>query len=219
MATPDTAATTSLQTIQFDDTTQVAPGLVVRYKTVPRADTVVVRDPGDIPIAFTIEHQHKVIYRDKTDGYSYNDADREPAVRKLYPLWVPTGRDSGELLIDIISPPNTELSRRFFIRNASVVKLDTIPLFHEPAKNLDRDKWLELAGYSTFGEEWSDEQGRQWQTYNPKLYYEIRPTGLMLDSALTKQQAISQYGVFRGFTASDEPVIRIKKPEQGASPI
>ncbi len=193
-----------LHNLEFDDRTTIAPGMVVSYKSIPRPDTAVVRDQCDIKIDFTIRHSGHIIYRDTTSGCEYDLEALEPATRQWYPHWIPAGRDAGEALITVATHISLPISRRFFIRDGHVTKIDTIPVFDEPARNLDQDSWLELAAYQTLTETWTDEQGREWQGYNPKLYYEVRPTGLVLDSALTKRKAVAQYGVFRGFEASEE---------------
>jgi hypothetical protein len=156
-----------------------------------------------------IKQHSQVIYTDTTADFLYE----EPFKSSIYPLWVPTGRGSGELLIEVQSPLDLGLARRFFIKNGHVIKTDTLPVFEEKARNLDEDPRSELGGYRYSGEQWDDGKGHYFTSYNPKLYYEIRPTGLLLDTALTKRRAIEQFGVFRGFAYSEKPGIRIKKPE------
>jgi hypothetical protein len=126
---------------------------------------------------------------------------------------VPTGKGAGELLIEVQSPPDIGLARRFFIKQGHVEKTDTLPIFEEKARNLDNDPRPEFSGQRYSGEQWDDGKGHYFTSYSPMLYYEVRPTGLVLDTALTKRKAITQYGVFRGFGYSEKPGIRIKRPE------
>lgn len=194
----------------FADDTTVAPGLVVSYRSIPRADTAVVRDPGDVKIAFTIRQTGQEIYRDTTDGLAYNVEALEPPARKLYPLWVPTGRGSGELLTPFDNRPSKPLARRFFIASGRVVKIDTLLTFEGPARDVDQDGRPEYSGFYDWREQWQDAKGRTRRMYIPTLYYEVRPSGLVLDSALTKRKAIAQYGAFYGYEDSDKPVIYMK---------
>lgn len=181
----------------------VAPGLVVFTKgTLETANSKVA--PQRI---LQIRRAGRVLYADTTADFSYPTT----AEQRRYPLWLPTGPGRGELLIRVASPPNLDLVRRFLLEGPRVTRLDTLPAFEEAARNLDGDSLLEFSGYRSSGEVWDDANGHRWTSYNPKLYYEVRPTGLVLDSALTKQKALADYGVFRGFQYSDRPGIRLKK--------
>jgi hypothetical protein len=201
-----------LHNLAFDDRTTVAPGVVVSYKSIPRPDTAVVRDPCDIKIDFTIRRFGKIIYRDITDGCAYDPSLVDSAIQKVYPLWVPTSKDSGELLVLFNNRPSKDLARRFFIKSQQVIKIDTLLTFDGPAHDVDKDGKQEFSGLYDYGEVWDDGKGHYFTSYNPKLYYEIRPTGLVLDTALTRRKAIARYGVFRGFEYSDKPGIHVKQP-------
>jgi hypothetical protein len=148
-----------------------------------------------------------VSYADTVADFLY----AKPFESDVYPLWVPTGQGAGELLLGIQIPPDVGFTRRFFIKDGHVAKTDTLPAFEEKARNLDTDSHLEIGGYRYSGEVWDDGKAHYYTSYNPKLYYEMRPTGLVLDTALTKRKAIAQYGVFRGFDYSDKPGIRVKQ--------
>lgn len=204
---PDSTAATPLDAIALHDTAVVSPGLLIRCKSIRRPRAGIIRDPGDIPLVFTIEQHHRVIYRDTTDGLAVDEELADPAVRKDYPLWIPTGRDAGELLIAYNNRPSKDRAQRFTIRAGRVAKLDTLPTFDGPAKNLDKDGQLEYGGRADYGENWEDERGRHRQSYNPVVYYEICPTGLVLDSALTRRRAVAQYGAFYGYRYSAKPII------------
>ncbi len=173
----------------FEEIKTVIPGLLVVIKSVPVANSTIIRELSDLKLTFTIKHNNKVIFRDTTDdglAYSYYSM---PQTKKLYPLWVPTGHGNGELLIAFNNRPSKDLARRFTITNSTVVKIDTLLTFDGPARDVDSDGKLEFARINDYGEEWQDEQGRIRQMYIPRLYYEVRPSGLVLDSALTNRKA------------------------------
>ena len=191
--------------LPIEESITVAPGLVVYTKGVSVTDNL----PTEPRRILVIKRYGQALYADTTADFLYPTS----STNKGYPRWLPTQQAKGELLVRIASPPYLDIVRRFFINGSQVVKIDTLPAFDETAKNLDKDSLLEFGGYRTTSEVWDDGKGHFWTSYNPKLYYEIRPTGLVLDSVLTKQKAIAQYGVFRGFNYSDKPGISIKRPE------
>jgi hypothetical protein len=193
--------------IPFKERHSVAPGLVVLIESIRPADTAIIREPSDLKLTFTIKRNKQIIYRDTAhDGLMY-DYYAIPSTKKLYPIWVPTGAGNGELLMAFNNRPALELARRFHILNGQVAKIDTLIAFDGSARDWDHDGKLEYCGMEDSGEEWDDEQGHRRMAYNPKLYYEITPAGLVLDSALTKQKARADYGVFQGFHYSGSPGI------------
>jgi hypothetical protein len=198
-------AAASTKTVSpMEDSKTVAPGLVVYTKGVPVTDGL----PTEPQRIFLIKRDGRVLYADTTADFIYPTSPS----KQRYPLWLPTAQAKGELLVRVASPPDLDIVRRFLVNGPRVTRIDTLPAFDEAAKNLDKDLLLEFSGYQASSAVWDDDKGHYWTSYNPKLYYEIRPTGLVLDSALTKQKAIAQYGVFRGFTYSEKPGISIKKP-------
>lgn len=193
----------------FEEIRKVAPGLLVIINSIRPADTAIIRDPSDLKLVFTIKRNNKVIYRDTVnDGMAYSGYSM-PEIEKLYPIWLPIGNGDGELLVAFTNRPSKDLARRFRIRNGQIAKVDTLLTFNGPAKDYDHDGKLEFAGYYDFGEEWDDKEGHH-RMYNPTLYYELRPTGLFLDSALTKRKVRAEYGVFLGYKYSGEPGILVK---------
>lgn len=195
----------------FKNVKVLAPGLAVVIASVPVPASAVIREPSNLRLTFSITYNGSVIFRDTAnDGLTYTYYSM-PQTEKLYPLWLPTGRGSGELLVAFNNRPSKELARRFFIKDFRVVKVDTLLTFSGPATDLDKDGKLEYAGFYDFSETWQDEQGRTRQPYVPTLYYEVRPSGLFLDSVLTKRKAKAQYGAFYGYEDSDKPVIYAKQ--------
>lgn len=188
----------------------VAPGLQLLITSVPVADTALLREPSDLWLVLTIKRGKQVIFRDTArDGLTYTEYS-EPTTAKLYPIWIPTGPGAGQLLVAFNNRPLKDLARRFYIKDYQVVKIDTLLTFNGPAGDVDKDGKLEFAGFYGYGEEWDDAKGRHRQMYIPTLYYEIRPMGLVLDSALTRQKAKAKYGKFYGYADSQGPVILAK---------
>ena len=188
----------------------VAPGLVVRIASAVPTDTAIGQDPEQ-QLVLTLERNGQIIFRDTTtDGLAYS-APSELQIAHLYPLWVPAGPDAGELLLAYSNRPNRDQARRFRIQGQRITRIDTLTTFEGPATNLDQDAWLEYAGYADYGEEWDDAQGHHL-TYNPLLCYEVRPTGLVLDTALTIRRNRARYGKFYGYRYSEKPMITVKQP-------
>lgn len=199
-----------LHSLAIDDSITLVPGLTVNYQSIPRPAAASGPDPHDLPLSFSIHRSDKIIFRDTTDGYNHDPTLVDSAIRKVYPLWVPTGKDAGELLVLFNNRPSKDLARRFFIRGQRITKIDTLLTFDGPARDVDGGGKREFSGYLDYGEVWDDEQGRHRCTYNPTLYYEVCPTDLALDSALTMRKARAQYGKFYGFNYSAKPVILVK---------
>ena len=139
------------------------------------------------------------------------DFSEQPEIRKRYPLWIPTGQSNGELLVAFDNRPSKELARRYVIQAKRIVRIDTIVAFNGPAKDWDNDGKLEYSGIQDFGEVWDDKQGHRRTAYNPVLYYEIRSTGLVLDSSLTERKARAEFGVFQGFHYAESPGVLLSR--------
>ncbi|MCI1189365.1 hypothetical protein MON38_18225 [Hymenobacter sp. DH14] len=199
----------------FETRKEVAPGLVIVEKSVQQPATAIIHDPWDIKETFSIVLNGRIIYRDTATGMTY-DFSAQPEIRKLYPMWIPTGQMGGELLVAFNKPPSKELARRYFIQNHQIVRIDTILTFDGPAKDWDHDGKQEFKGALAYSELWDDEQGKRWTTYDPTLYFEIRPTGLVMDSALTKQKIKEEYGVFMGFNPSEKSGVLLSKIPRGS---
>lgn len=200
--------------IPFEESRTVAPGLLVIIKSIRPADTAIIREPSDLRLTFTIKRNNRVIYRDTADDGLTYDYYAMPSTKKLYPIWIPTGGGNGELLVAFNNRPSLELARRFHIFSGQIATIDTLITFNGPAKDWDHDGKLEYSGIEDSGEEWDDAQGHHHLAYNPRLYYEIRPAGLVLDSVLTERNARADYGIFQGFHYSGTPgVLSSNLPE------
>lgn len=199
----------------FEVRKTIASGLVVVEKSIQQPATAVIHDPWDIKETFSIVLNGQVIYRDTANGMTYDFAE-QPEIRKQYPMWIPKGEHDGELLVAYDNRPSKELARRFYISSGHVAKMDTLPAFNAPAKDRDHDGKPEYAGFYDFGEEWDDAAGRHRMTYTPTLYYEVGPTGLVLDSALTQRMARENYGVFLGYKSTSQPGVPTKNLPKGS---
>ena len=187
----------------FADYREVVPGLLVTTSGVPVSDDTTAA-PRRI---LTIRQNGRIIYADTTADFLYRDPD-EPEMA-LYPLWVPTGLGRGELLVRVATPPDLDFLRRFVVSGQHVVCRDTLPAFNERARNLDQDPALEFSGVRYSSEVIGDDgHGYLSTTYSPLLCYEVRPTGLVLDTALTIRRTRARYGKFYGFKYLKKQVIR-----------
>ncbi len=184
----------------------------MQISSVPVADTAVVREPSDLRLVLTIKKNQRVIFRDTVaDGLAYTEYS-EPQTQRLYPIWVPTGPSEGELLVAYNNRPSKDRARRFHIRGNTIIGVDTLLTFDGPARDLDHDGRPEYGGRADYGEGASDSRGRALNFYNPVLYYELGPTGLALDSALTRHQAVAEYGAFHGYKYSERFSFPAKRP-------
>ena len=210
-APPDTLGTTpdslviAKQLKPYFRTRTVAPGLEVTIASVPVIASVPIpQTQEDLLLVLTIRYKRQVIHRDTTaDGLTYELSG--PTTKLLYPLWLPTGPGAGQLLVAFSHRPSKDLARRFYLQNGQVTKIDTLLTFDGPARIIAGKR--EFSGFYDYGEVWDDAQGRHRRMYVPTLYYEVRPTGLVLDSVLIKARATARYGAFYGFKDSAEPVI------------
>ena len=209
VAAQDSAARARAAWAKTLTTTQtVAPGLRVLVRPLPAAGAADWPEPGTLQLTFAIERNGRVVYRDTTADELTYAAVSEPQALKHYPRWVPGAAGTGSLLVAFSNRPALDLVRCFRLVGARVTRPDTLPLFFGPARNLDADAAPEFAGVRGYGETWDGERpGQRWTSYVPVLYYESRPTGLALDSALTQRRNRQIYGVFRGYRYSEAPGI------------
>ncbi len=176
----------------------MAPGLVIVIKSIQQPASAVIHDPWDIKETFSIVQNGRVIYRDTANGMTY-DFSEQPEIGKRYPIWIPVGPTGGELLVAFDNRPSKAVARRYYIQDKRIARIDTIPVFNGPAKDWDNEGKREFAGALSDSETGDDEHGNRYITYDPTLYYEVRPTGLVLDSALSKQKILAEYGIFEGY--------------------
>ncbi len=151
---------------------------------------------------FMLTHKKKLLYLDTSlTEYEFSD--------KLYPMVRALDGGTMELLVEINNRPNKNYLKRFIFSQDKLLHTDSLPTFISTASNLDTDANLEFAGYLVVEETWGD--NNEFIAYNPIIYYELLPNGIVLDSALThaKNQAI--YGQFYGYSYNENIEIGASK--------
>ena len=118
---------------------------------------------------------------------------------KLYPMVLPLGRETFEILVEVIDRPSKNHLKLLRIKNNKLIEIQQLPTFIAQAKNLDTDAELELAGYLDYPQVWENDNGDEVTAYNPILYYQLTKKGVKLDSALTIDKNTAIFGRFEGF--------------------
>ena len=151
-----------------------------------------------------LRHNSKQVYADSS--YEY-----EPQ-SSLYPLVIPAGDNSAEVLLEVNDRPNKNYLLQLFVSNGRLTKVEKLPTFIAPAADLNGDGTLEYAGFWAFNETWGEE--KEFTDYNPIIYYSITPKGLKVNSDYTRKQNDAIFGFFHGFEYSqniDIPANALKK--------
>ena len=139
---------------------------------------------------FILTHNNKQIYIDTSfTEYEFGDS--------LYPIIRAIDHETFEVLVEINDRPLKNYVKYFKVFQDQIIYTEKMPTFFPRALNFDEDENLELAGFWGVGETWGDNYSLTG--YNPIIYYEIRPTGITLDSTLTITKNREFYGDFYGF--------------------
>lgn len=151
-----------------------------------------------------LQHNGKQVYADSS--YEY-----EPQ-SSLYPLVIPAGDNSYEVMVEVNDRPNKNYLLQLFVSNGKVTKTEKLPTFIAPAADLNGDGVLEYAGFWAFNETWGEE--KEFTDYNPIIYYSITLKGLKVNGDYTRKQNDAIFGFFHGFEYSqqiDIPASALKK--------
>jgi hypothetical protein len=146
--------------------------------------------PLQIYSLFILTHNNKQIYIDSSfTEYELGDS--------LYPIVRAIDHETFEVLVEINDRPLKNYVKYFKVFQDQIIYTEKMPTFFPRALNLDEDENLELAGFWGIGETWGDNYSLTG--YDPIIYFEIKPTGITLDSALTISKNREFYGEFYGF--------------------
>lgn len=115
----------------------------------------------------------------------------------LYPIVQKLDDETIEVLVELDNRPNRNLLKLFIVKDEKIVRVEELPTFIKGPSNLDSDSLLEYAGF------WDYHELHDFITYDPLIYYELRSTGITLDSALTIAKNKDIYGDFHGFSYSE----------------
>jgi hypothetical protein len=136
---------------------------------------------------FILKHNNKPIYMDTSmTEYEFGD--------KLFPIIRPIGKETFEILVEVNNRPSKNYLIYIKVRQDKIVGIEKLPTFIAGASNLDSDDYLEFAGFWDNGETWGENYALT--TYNPIIYYELRPEGITLDTTLTNTKDKEIYGDF-----------------------
>ena len=152
-------------------------------------------------------HNGQQVYADSS--YEY-----EPQ-SSLYPLVIPAGDNSAEVLVEVNDRPNKNYLLQLLVSNGKVTKVGKLPTFIAPAADLNGDGTLEYAGFWAFNETWGEE--KEYTDYNPIIYYTVTPKGLKVNSDYTRKQNDAIFGFFHGYEYSqniDIPASALKKQSE-----
>lgn len=127
---------------------------------------------------------------------------------KKYPMLVSAGEHCFEIIL-LCRRPEFPAGLAFRILDGKLAGKQRVSYFYHPnAANLDSDAAKEFAG------EFNMDPAAKPNTiyYNPILYYELRETGIALDSALTIEKNKAIFGRFLGY---DFILKKVKKDKGG----
>jgi hypothetical protein len=148
---------------------------------------------------FILTHKNKQIYIDTSlTEYEFGD--------KLYPIVRKLNNETFEILVEINDRPSKNYLKYFKVCQDKIVSIEKLPTFISKASNQDKDSNLEFAGYTYWGETWGDAGTATF--YNPIIYYELRPSGITLDSTLTISKNKEIYGDFHGFKYNEKVEVK-----------
>ena len=159
---------------------------------------------------FILTHKNKQLYLDTSlTEYEFGD--------KLYPLVRQLDNETFEILVEVNDRPNKNYLKYFKVRQDKIVSTENLPTFISSSSNLDTDDNLEFAGFWDGGETWGD--NGSLTAYNPIIYYELKPSGITLDSILTISKNKEFYSDFHGFKYNEKVEIKTSETQKRANEI
>ena len=148
---------------------------------------------------FILTHKNKELYIDTSlTEYEFGD--------KLYPIVKQLDQETFEILVEVNDRPSKNYLKYFKVHQDKIVNTEKLPTFISNSSNLDTDDNLEFAGFWDWGETWGD--NGSLTAYNPIIYYELKPSGITLDSNLTISKNKEIYGDFHGFKYNENVEIK-----------
>ena len=148
---------------------------------------------------FILTHKGKQLYFDASlTEYEFGD--------KLYPIFRQLDKETFEILVEVNDRPSKNYLKYFKVYQDKIVRTEKLPTFISKASNLDADNNLELAGFWDYTETWV--ANGSITAYNPIIYYELKPAGIIIDTTLTIEKNKEFYGAFHGLKYDEK--IKIK---------
>jgi hypothetical protein len=159
---------------------------------------------------FILTHKKKQLYIDTSlTEYEFSD--------NLYPIIRQLDKETFEILVEVNDRPSKNYLKYFKVHQDKIVSTERLPTFISNASNLDTDDNLEFAGFWDWGETWGD--NGSLTAYNPIIYYELRPSGITLDSTLTIIKNKEIYGDFYGFKYNEKVEIKTSETKKWSNEI
>jgi hypothetical protein len=197
ISSTDTSADSSLTKLSIDKQVQKTIKLVCDFeiKVGQKEDF----EKFETYTLFILTHKNKQLYLDTSlTEYEFGD--------KLYPLVRQLDKETFEILVEVNDRPSKNYLKYFKVHQDKIVSTEKLPTFISKASNLDTDDNLEFAGFWDWGETWGD--NGSLTAYNPIMYYELKSTGIALDSTLTISKNKDIYGDFHGFKYNEKVEIK-----------
>lgn len=113
-----------------------------------------------------------------------------------------------QFLLEQNNRPNKNNLLLLTIDGSRLMRQQVLPTFDSPPSNVDADKALEYAGILNYSEGLSNPAK---SNCNPILFYEVRSSGWVLDSAATIQVNRKLWGGFYGFHAKPNVILKTPK--------
>lgn len=159
---------------------------------------------------FILTHKNKQLYIDTSlTEYEFGD--------KLYPIVRQLDNEIFEILVEVNDRPSKNYLKYFKVYQDKIVSTEKLPTFISKPSNLDTDDNLEFAGFWDWGETWGD--NGSLTAYNPIIYYELKPSGITMDSTLTISKNKEIYGDFHGFKYNEKVEIKTSETQKRANEI
>ncbi|OWY19386.1 hypothetical protein C7N43_01265 [Sphingobacteriales bacterium UPWRP_1] len=124
----------------------------------------------------------------------------------LLPIVRALGNGKTEVLMGFVSDAdyNVDMLQWIFNRRQLLFS-DTLPLFDGNHTDTDDDGIVEFSGFRGGISPYCFNCDSDY--YRPKLFYELAPDGMKLDSSSTKDWAIKTYGAFYGFKTDTGKIV------------
>ena len=154
---------------------------------------------------FILTHKSNQLYLDTSlTEYEFGD--------KLYPIVRQLDKETFEILVEVNDRPSKNYLKYFKVYQDKIVSTEKLPTFISKPANLDTDDNFEIAGFWDWGEVYGD--NGELTVYNPIIYYELKPNGIILDSTLTVNKNKEIYGDFHGFKYSEKVEIKTSETKK-----
>lgn len=144
------------------------------------------------------------IFTDTSATLYYTNYGLLPIVRTL-------NNGNTEVLMGFVSDTrnNSIDMLQWVFSPTNLLSSDTLPLFDGNHTDADKDGIVEFSGFISFPPYCF---GCDSDYYRPRLFYEMTPAGMHLDSSATRQWAQKTYGTFLGIKPDSTQIFPLLTP-------